>query len=274
MAHLSCRTCWQDAVHRKKSLSGEKGYQNAHEVRQARLLTCPDSLPPLRRESTSSSVDLPAQQKILSHETSAALLFKEQGTPITMPGILASLAGARHLMQGLLFHIERHWTRERTLPAPDGPTSAINSPGTTTPEVGCNICLLCMVCLSSTCSDEPAIISCLSCQTVTCFQAGIKLAQESSTQVTQMLVSAEGSRCHSCLPCRPGHSMRGLQGIRLAGHRLTWPQDRRCVASICGGACMRPAFQGCVEGLKGMSWMKTLCNINIFHMAKHDFPLP
>ena len=37
-------------------------------------------------------------------------------------------------------------------PAPEGPTSAISSPGTTMPEVGCRICLLSMVCLSNTCS--------------------------------------------------------------------------------------------------------------------------
>ena len=40
-------------------------------------------------------------------------------------------------------------------PAPEGPTSAISSPGTTMPEVGCRICLLSMVCLSNTCSTAP-----------------------------------------------------------------------------------------------------------------------
>lgn len=37
-------------------------------------------------------------------------------------------------------------------PAPEGPTSAIISPGTTEPEVAWSMCLVTIVCLSTTCN--------------------------------------------------------------------------------------------------------------------------
>ena len=49
-------------------------------------------------------------------------------------------------------NMERRWSE--ALPAPEGPTRAHISPGTTMPDDGYRICFCCMVFLSSTCSHK------------------------------------------------------------------------------------------------------------------------
>ena len=96
-----------------------------------------------------------------------------------------------------------------SLPAPEGPTSAISSPGTTMPEVGCRICLLSMVCLSNTCSIAPL--------------ESPSVSQHTHTQVAIInLMSGKEvviKLHYKYAPCKPGRSMQGLQES-TQGHPL------------------------------------------------------
>ena len=116
------------------------------------------------------------------------------------------------------------------LPAPEGPTSAISSPGTTMPEVGCRICLLSMVCLSNTCSIAPL--------------ESPSVSQHTHTQVAMINIMSGKEvviKLHyKYAPCKPGRSMQGLQGIGPQGHPLQEDLPLRWL-STCGGACSHPA---------------------------------